>query len=888
MQTNARYAKNIELFARDNPLQAYRLEQAECSLMRFCTTYQKELNLVDESQKQQIYLHAQEGAIAEATYWAEKLPLENKDTLFVYGLGLGYYYLPLQKWLKDDPTHSLIFIEDNPSVVRHFLHTDLATKILKNPQVMVTLLPIIEPNEEGWAQLRLVAAPLLWAFARSKPHLSALGSYFLTRFEFFHPFALQWLTALSRAARSLAEFYPRAPLVFHNFYANLTYLGETIPGYKLANAMSGIPALLCGAGPSLLKQFPILKGLSEGVFLMASGSAINALTHVSIMPHVSGAIDPTAAQASRLLTSFAFEVPAFYQNRFFSEAFKEWHGPLLYMTGSGGYRVSEWFENELGIDSAEQLIMGVSTSNFLLEIANFLGCYPIVLVGMDLAYTGDKRYVKGISAHPSDSEKEKRDLGKKEELLIGVPGVDGKEVYITNQWFYEAVCMAAFKERNPNLTFLNATEGGMAIPSVENVAFSKVVEYYFIDSWDIQGWFHGVIQNAVRFKISSVKVFDVLDKWRGSLEACAHALDLLIGYFQNALTFHKKSKLASFSLYSGKAALWQQELSEEPAYEFFLDTLNTVFETLHALRIRSLKWSEKKRKRALELSIELERYLFLRQYVADHLIAIAEGLNAFQDRALALSCLSGKKGRLKENVLPPDYRLKEDGMLIEEPSLGLHIKAVFTPQMIPNASWPKPGQQPQVDALVGMKEGQKEGQTLFFYPDGAIKAEAFYHFGKLHGPWSFYSPEGVLLFRSWFVKGKKEGRCCAYYSSGALYSLLGYCRGLLQGKNLYYYSDGTLKTAADYEKGVLHGSIRLYHSNGVLKKEQHVVKGQLHGQERMWNEWGILILEASYEYGKVVGVSKKWHANGQLARQIVHTSQGDQVQEWDKEGNEIA
>jgi len=870
MKSEERYAKNLELFARDNPLEAFRLDAADCSKLRLCKTYENELNLVDESQKQKIYLHAQEGAVWEANTWAEGLPLENKEVVFVYGLGLGYYYLPLKQWLKENSKRYLVFLEDDPCVVRYFLQTELATEILENFQIIVKLLPKIEPNEAGWDKWRLDAADIFSAFAFFKSEILALQSYFLTRFDFFHALSVQWLAELSNAQRHLVEYYPLEPLVFHNYYANMFHLSDAIPAYKLANAMPSIPAVLCGAGPSLLKQLPLLRTLSENAFLMASGSAMNAVTQAAVTPHVGGAIDPTSVQASRQLTHFGFNVPLFYQNRFFNEAFRQTHGPLLYVTGSGGYRVSTWFEKELGIEDAVEIIMGVSTSNFLLEIANFLGCNPIVLIGMDLSYTEDKRYVEGVTTHSTDGKKQHRELNKKAGILMAVPGVDGQEVYTNNQWFYEAVCIGAFKERNPQVICLNATEGGMAIPSVPNVAFSIAIQEYFTTAIDVQGWFHGVMQNAAKDKISSVKIFQAMDKWKGSLERCVHYLKLLSSYFQEQ-SAEVQINAESTTLVKGKGILWQQELHQEPAYEFLLETLNSVFESLNSLRLRKLKWCDNPKMRIEELfAIEIERCRFLLEYAEDHLKSLQEGEKTFAVWQLALSNKIPQKETLKSKVELPEYRIKEGLISICEPELGLDLHVDFQPQLIPEAAWPQPGQSPAIETLIGKFEEKREGQTLYFYLDGNVKAEAFYKADQLHGPWSFYSPEGLLLYRSWFVEGKKEGKACAFYSTGALYSVLGYDNGKAQGVHVHYYPDGTLKTIEHYDKGLLHGIVRLYYPNGLLKKEQHFDQGKLHGQERLWNEQGGLILEAAYDQGIAIGISKRWHSNGKLARQVFH------------------
>ena len=49
-----------------------------------------------------------------------------------------------------------------------------------------------------------------------------------------------------------------------------------------------------------------------------------------MQPHFAAGIDPNSAQYDRLSTNTAFEVPFFYRNRLFHQAFKTIHGPRLY------------------------------------------------------------------------------------------------------------------------------------------------------------------------------------------------------------------------------------------------------------------------------------------------------------------------------------------------------------------------------------------------------------------------------------------------------------------------------------------------------------------------------------------------------------------------------
>ncbi len=48
------------------------------------------------------------------------LELDEVEVLYVLGLGLGYLYYAARDWLAADPSHQLVFLEDDLSVLAHF------------------------------------------------------------------------------------------------------------------------------------------------------------------------------------------------------------------------------------------------------------------------------------------------------------------------------------------------------------------------------------------------------------------------------------------------------------------------------------------------------------------------------------------------------------------------------------------------------------------------------------------------------------------------------------------------------------------------------------------------------------------------------------------------
>lgn len=824
-EPSAHFAKNLELLARSNPVQAYSLERIDYTQMQPCSTFQGEMNLVDRSSKESAYLYSSEGALWEADNWAENLKLPEKDVLFVYGLGLGYYYLPLKSWLREDPERYLVFVEDDMRVLPFFLGTPLATEILEHPQVIIKLMPELRLREsmtfeEFWAMIRSLYTPFFSTFLDTRFLVSALQSYFFSRTAFFNELITQWHVIMSLDWMLWAEVQLEPNHIFANFYADLPYIAGSSFAEDFFGSFASLPAIICGAGPSITKHLPALAGMRDQALILAAGSGMNAVTRAHVMPHAGGGIDPNEAQASRMATSFAFEVPIFFETRFYGSAITQWHGPRVWVPGGiEPFGVQRWFEKYLGIEGHDPIYPGVSTSNFLLELAGKLGCNPIILIGMDLAYTHDKRYAEGVLAHSTDKKELHSALNYKEDKLLEVDGVNGR-VFTKHGWVMEALSIMDFHNRNPQIALWNATEGGMPVENVPNRTFQEVTKDISQESWDMQGWLHGHMQNSL-LNVSFSNIVKAMEVWRSSLENCLSLLNALEYDLEANFTRLASKELLPFGPYSGRTALWQEDLHQEIAYQNLLNVYDELFEIRnyhHWRKCQYWRTGPKKQKRLLE--IELERTRFLRKFVVEHLQYVQNSLSDYENRFKQLS------KRKNEQKNSPVFSHPE-----------------YTP---PEGTISK----------------------LRHYSDGALMTEAFYKGELLEGPWTFYAREGRILSRSWFVDGKREGVSAYYYQEGGLYSQQSYHQGIATGEHLYYYADGTLKTRLNYHEGKFDGLIQLYFRNGQLQKEAHFSKGTLQGWERMWSEGGQLLLESFYENGQTVGISRRWDAEGKLIKEI--------------------
>jgi len=395
-----------------------------------------------------------------------KVSVEKAEVLYFYGLGTGAAYFEYKQWLEKNRDHQLVFLEDEPGCINAFLQLPQALEILKDPQVHLEL--IGKKGEEIDALTRRFPVKRLEVTA-----LKSKGPFQKLRLKILRKTALTHALHLDR----LHGYQP-----FHNFIQNLKQLPHSFYANQLKGAFKDTPAIVCGAGPSLQKSMDLLKTLENKALLIAGGSTLAALSSQGIMPHFGMAIDPNLEEYRRLRNSFAFEVPLLYSTRVHPGVFQTANGPFGYMrSGIGG--ISElWIEEELGLLDpllGEELSSEtISVTGICVAWAQFLGCNPIILDGIDMAYTGNKRYSSGVV--------EEKDLGLKAiddeksaaDRIIRRKDRSGKLVSTAVRWVMESESISHFAKKHPQTLFLNATDGGIGFKGIDYVPLQDAIKSF--------------------------------------------------------------------------------------------------------------------------------------------------------------------------------------------------------------------------------------------------------------------------------------------------------------------------------------------------------------------------------------------------------------------------
>ena len=274
--------------------------------------------------------------------------------------------------------------------------------------------------------------------------------------------------------------------------------------------ISGIPAIIVSAGPSLDKNIKQLESVGNRAFIISVDSALKALIREGIDFHIGISVDPRKNPAvfedGRIaeypLVLSANSIPAIArrnQSRLFFESpvgFEGFEEALKAKTGEG-----------LG-----ELKTGGSVATDAFSLAEYLGFEKIILIGQDLAYTGGKTHVSGFA----ENEENKRD----EDSLVEVEGMDGTTLRTDIQMdSYRKWFELAIKRNQGKRTVYNATEGGARIHGAVELTLQEAIEQLCDRELD----FPAIIQGAPKLfaeedRIDMSKEFYELDHYFAELK----------------------------------------------------------------------------------------------------------------------------------------------------------------------------------------------------------------------------------------------------------------------------------------------------------------------------------------------------------------------------------
>lgn len=330
------------------------------------------------------------------TTFKETFPssIEEVDVLFIYGIPNEEFLGQGISWLAKYPKKFLVVIEDDKNAFFRFLQTEQALLFLNEPHGYLFFekeLNSLNEAVQKFAWQTLFLSSEFFSCQHKEPLLTSKLKEMVDHIQ----------NGVFLIGSDYSDFGLRC---FSNTFANLYQQQEIYPLQNLEGCFTKIPAIICGGGPSLDKVLPLLKTVQDRAIVFAGGSALGALAQKEITPHFGASVDKRAS-LDRFESAHLVDIPYLYQLSSSQEIFSKIKNKKNILVGGyGAYPLEGVIAKELHLEQ-KPLSYGWTVTTLLMQAAYFMGCDPIILVGLDLSFSGNSDYALGVKSQAHENPK---------------------------------------------------------------------------------------------------------------------------------------------------------------------------------------------------------------------------------------------------------------------------------------------------------------------------------------------------------------------------------------------------------------------------------------------------------------------------------------------------
>ena len=268
-----------------------------------------------------------------------------------------------------------------------------------------------------------------------------------------------------------------------NLFNNLKFIPDSLSYEDLIAKMpEDIPAIVIAAGPSLDKNIDELKAAKGKCLMIATDTALKPLALAGIVPDVSAIMDGKK-DARYISEDSSKQVPMFCTPRS-GDTFMNLHLGAKFFTNNLCNHIKQ-FMDEQGC-FFEPLATGGSVANSCFGLAEALHCKRIILVGQDLAYTGDKTHSKVTVRGSKETAVEDLENVVMSVDINGNPIRSSREFTLYREWFEDEI------RKHPELNVIDATEGGVRIEGTTLMTLKDAIAKECTEEFDFGTVMEGV------------------------------------------------------------------------------------------------------------------------------------------------------------------------------------------------------------------------------------------------------------------------------------------------------------------------------------------------------------------------------------------------------------
>jgi hypothetical protein len=307
--------------------------------------------------------------INQLLYTLEDLKFDS--LIFLFGIDTGEYLQDLKELLC--AKNRVIIFEPNLAICKKF-----DSKLADN----ISLVPF----EEN--QVSQIFDNTIHFKNINNIYFHAFGNYSSVYKEEYDRLIehLDWTIINAASQVELAKRFKK--IFIQNMTANMMVLNQSTPIHHYRSTNLNVPALVVSGGPSLdsnIKDMLNHKDQLDQYFIITGSRTAEALTKNGILPDMIVSVDPVDANFDMMKNCLNLEAPlAFYEysNRYLVGNYK---GDKIFISLLLSQTVK-------GFEKYQGVYCGGSVAHACIDIANMMGCSPIIFLGQDLAYTYNKHH----------------------------------------------------------------------------------------------------------------------------------------------------------------------------------------------------------------------------------------------------------------------------------------------------------------------------------------------------------------------------------------------------------------------------------------------------------------------------------------------------------------
>ena len=491
----------------------------------------------------------QRKVVSLSDFLAQLLP----KLALVVGLDLCISSDQVIHWLEQDRSRRLVFFEKKPEEVLDFLKVE--KKLLLHPQVDLKFL-----SEDQDLIQTLVAQVASYPADQVQILLS-------TSYEKIDEDKSLKLEVFRKATLITSWFHEKAwyHYLCDNLFPNFQKLSCAFDADSWNNIFANVPAIICGAGPSLERQALHLQKIQHQALILAGGSTLSALSHLQITPHIGFALDPNPEEHQRLQKAYGSTYPLLFGARLEKKVLDHWKGPIGYMhTSSGGF-LEQHLQQQMLLESAPLLkglsAEALSVTTMALSAAVSMGCNPIYLVGVDLAYIDDKRYAGGVIEEQQNQKHQDLSASCVSEK-VNTFNRDNKPIETTIKWIMEKDAIEDFARNHPHIQIFDCFDGGLGFDSLPKQQLQDLQQLPCMNPKKL-------VEQAVAQAPLCLKDPKIMQTFFSDLEKTLRASLELV----EKLVLFCKEHPGQDPEMSALGTLWKMDLEKESSYTWLLEPL---------------------------------------------------------------------------------------------------------------------------------------------------------------------------------------------------------------------------------------------------------------------------------------------------------------------------